>query len=181
MKRLSAVFVLILSVSSSQGGEASSDASAGDLARLQGRWSARAGSRRELQVLLEVQGKEIRVAITTPQGLDIKVRGGMKLDEAVTPRNIDWINLAGPDQQPLPQIAAIYKLEGDTFTVCNGGFLGSRPAEFKGGDGPLADVVVFRRLNEDSTNRSGIQQARQNDGVGVATDRAATAESVRNR
>ena len=34
---------------------------------------------------------------------------------------------------------------GDTFTVCNGGMNGSRPKEFKPGDGALAEVVVFER------------------------------------
>ena len=57
----------------------------------------------------------------------------------------------GPDQQPLPEIAAVYKIDGDTFTVCNGGFLGAHPKEFKSGEGVLADVVVFHRLDTKDT------------------------------
>jgi uncharacterized protein (TIGR03067 family) len=145
MRTTLSVAVLFLISGLSQAGEISGGP--GDLGRLQGRWIARAGARHELGVELEVKGQDIRVAITTPQGLAIKVKGGLRLDEAKAPRNLDWVRLLGPDQQPLPEIAAIYKLEGQTFTVCNGGFLGARPSEFKSGDGALADVVVFRRAD----------------------------------
>ncbi|MGZ3488223.1 MAG: hypothetical protein ACXVBY_15325, partial [Isosphaeraceae bacterium] len=85
--------------------------------------------------------------IKTPKGLDFQVQGELKLDETTSPRSLDWKKLVGPDQQPLPEIAAVYKINGDTFTVCNGGFLGARPKEFKPGEGALADVVVFHRLD----------------------------------
>jgi uncharacterized protein (TIGR03067 family) len=118
----------------------------GDLGRLQGRWAARAGARREIRVTLDIQGRQVEADIATPQGLRIRVRGELKLDETASPRNLDWIKFAGADQQELPAIPAIYKIDRDTFTVCNGGLNGSRPREFKAGDGVLADVVVFRRV-----------------------------------
>ncbi len=118
----------------------------GDLNRLQGRWTAKAGARHEIHVVIEVRGRGICAAIKTPQGLDFQVQGELKLDETTSPRSLDWKKLIGPDQQPLPEIAAVYKIDGDTFTVCNGGFLGARPKEFKPGEGVLADVVVFHRL-----------------------------------
>jgi len=119
----------------------------GDLGRLQGRWTAQAGTRREIHVVIEIKGRDVHAAIKTPQGLDFQVQGELKLDETTSPRSLDWKKFSGPDQQPLPDIAAVYKIEGDTFTVCNGGFLGSRPKEFKPGEGVLADVVVFHRLD----------------------------------
>jgi uncharacterized protein (TIGR03067 family) len=119
----------------------------GDLGRLQGRWTAKAGTRREIHVVIEIKGRDVHAAIKTPQGLDFQVQGELKLDETTSPRSLDWKKFSGPDQQPLPDIAAVYKIEGDTFTVCNGGFLGSRPKEFKPGEGVLADVVVFHRLD----------------------------------
>jgi uncharacterized protein (TIGR03067 family) len=145
MKPTLALIAVSLSLGLAQGGELASRTA--DLSRLQGRWSAKAGVRRELQVELEVIGQDVKVAITTPQGLNIKVRGGLRLNESTSPRSLDWVRLYGPDEQPLPEIAAIYKVDGETFTVCNGGFLGARPREFKAGDGALADVVVFKRLN----------------------------------
>ena len=69
----------------------------------------------------------------------------MKLDETTSPRRLDWIKFTGADQQEFPPVLGIYTVEGDRFTVCNGGLNGSRPSEFKPGDGILAEVVVFER------------------------------------
>ncbi|QEH33539.1 hypothetical protein OJF2_20410 [Aquisphaera giovannonii] len=121
----------------------------GDLAQLQGRWSATTGAKKQVQVVMTIQGRDVSVAIKTPTGTDIQVTGELKLDESTSPRSLDWTKFTGPDEQPLPEVAAVYKVEGDTFTVCNGGFLGKRPREFKPGDGVFADVVVFRRLPSD--------------------------------
>ena len=85
-------------------------------------------------------------AITTPQGVRLQVHGELKLDETSSPRSLDWIKFTGADQQEFPPIPAIYKIDRDTFTVCNGGLNGSRPREFKAGDGVLAEVVVFQRI-----------------------------------
>jgi uncharacterized protein (TIGR03067 family) len=118
----------------------------GDLGLLQGRWTAMAGARRQVRVVLEVKGQAVSVAITTPQGLEFTAEGELKLDEKTTPRSLNWYNFIGPGEQPLPEIAAVYIVEGDTFTVCNGGFHGARPKEFKPGESALADLVVFHRV-----------------------------------
>jgi uncharacterized protein (TIGR03067 family) len=116
-----------------------------DLGRLQGRWTARAGARRQIRVALLVHGHQVDATITTPQGLCIKLRGEVNLDDSTAPRHIDWIKFTGADQQEFPPIAGIYKLNGDHFTVCNGGMNGARPSAFKSGDGVLTEVVVFQR------------------------------------
>jgi uncharacterized protein (TIGR03067 family) len=116
-----------------------------DLGRLQGRWTARAGARREVRVVLIIQSRRVDATIITPQGVRFQVQGEMRLDEKTSPRSLDWVNFTGADQQEFPQIPAIYKLDRDTFTLCNGGMNGTRPKEFKPGDGALADVVVFER------------------------------------
>lgn len=122
----------------------------GDLARLQGRWTALAGARREIRVVLEVEGHRVRVGITLPHGLPFRVRGELLLDETASPRALTWTKFAGLDGQDLPDIPAIYTVEGDTFRLSNGGPNGNRPAEFKPGDGVLADLLVFQRpLPED--------------------------------
>jgi uncharacterized protein (TIGR03067 family) len=137
----SLTFLLLASVSFA--GETS--AASGDLGRLQGKWTAVAGARHELRVEMNISGHDVKVAISTPQGLNLQAEGELKLDESTSPRSLDWVKFSGPDQQQFPAVAAVYKLEGETFTVCNGGFLGRRPREFKPGEGALADVVVFRR------------------------------------
>jgi uncharacterized protein (TIGR03067 family) len=116
-----------------------------DLGRLQGRWTARAGAHREFSVVLSIQGRRANATIKTPQGISFEVQGQVRLDETTSPRSLDWVNFSGADQQEFPQIPAIYKLDRDTFTLCNGGMNGTRPKEFKPGDGALADVVVFER------------------------------------
>ncbi|HKI16286.1 MAG TPA: TIGR03067 domain-containing protein [Isosphaeraceae bacterium] len=124
-----------------------------DMSRLQGRWTARAGARREIRVTLDIQGRRVDAAITTPQGVRLQVRGELKLDEASSPHSLDWIKFTGADQQEFPPIPAIYKIDRDTFTVCNGGLNGSRPREFKAGDSVLEDVVVFQRIGTASQDK----------------------------
>jgi uncharacterized protein (TIGR03067 family) len=116
-----------------------------DLDRIQGRWTARAGAKREVRVMLEIQGAQVDASIRTPQGIRFQVRGQVKLDETTSPRSLDWVKFSGADQQEFPDIPAIYKLDRGTFTVCNGGLGGRRPAQFASGDGILTEVVVFER------------------------------------
>jgi uncharacterized protein (TIGR03067 family) len=116
-----------------------------DLAKLQGRWTARAGARREVRVVLEIKGQKATATIKTPHGAKLLLTGEVKLDATTSPRRLDWIKFTGADQQDFPPVLGIYTVEGDRFTVCNGGLNGSRPSEFKPGDGILAEVVVFER------------------------------------
>jgi uncharacterized protein (TIGR03067 family) len=133
----------------------------GDLAKLQGRWTAMAGARKQVRVVLEVKGSGVNVAITTPQGLDFQAEGKLKLDETTTPRSLDWQHFIGPGDQPLPEIAGVYKLEGDTFTIRNGGFHGARPKDFKPGESALADLVVFHRIG----SNDALAQSRASSGA----------------
>ena len=138
------LFVMAL-VLASVPAPAAENALTGDLAKLQGRWSAKAGAKRNLAVVLEIEGREAQVQITTPQGLKFQVRGEITVNESASPRALDWVHFNGLDDQEMPEILAIYRLDGDQFQVCNGGPNNARPTEFKPGDGALADVVVFER------------------------------------
>jgi uncharacterized protein (TIGR03067 family) len=126
--------------------QASASACAGDLSRLQGCWTAKAGARRELKVTLDVEGRAVRVRVLTPQGLTIRAQGELRIDETTDPRALDWVNfvIAGQEEN-FPDIPAIYTLSGETLTICNGGPNGIRPGAFKAGDGVLADVLTFVR------------------------------------
>ncbi|WP_165072192.1 TIGR03067 domain-containing protein [Paludisphaera rhizosphaerae] len=117
----------------------------GDLAKLQGKWETQAGASRELRVTLEFTGKQAHVVIHTPQGLKIKARGEIRIDESTSPKRVDWVGFSAGDFQAIPEIQGVYKLEGEALILCNGGFNGARPVDFAPGDGPLADVVAFRR------------------------------------
>ncbi len=95
--------------------------------------------------MLEIKGCKARATIKTPHGARLLLAGEVKLDETTSPRRLDWIKFSGADQQEFPPLLAIYALKGDRFTVCNGGMNGSRPSDFKPGDGILAEVVIFER------------------------------------
>jgi uncharacterized protein (TIGR03067 family) len=138
----------------SAAGETETTPSKSDLDRLQGRWNARAGARREVRVMLEIKGRQATASIKTPTGVRLLLEGEVKLDETTTPRRLDWIKFTGADQQEFPPLLAIYIIEGDRFTVCNGGLNGSRPTEFKRGDGILAEVVTFQREPTVAANKS---------------------------
>src|SRR3712207_6346156 len=98
---LSALFVSALFVATAPAADVTPT---GDLARLQGRWTTRAGPRRDILVVLEVEGRQVRVGITTPLGLAIRVQGELILDETVAPRALDWTKISGLDGQDLPDI-----------------------------------------------------------------------------
>jgi uncharacterized protein (TIGR03067 family) len=142
---IAALSAMSLSWITTLAGSPETIAGASDLGRLQGCWSGRAGARKEIRVILTIRGRQVDVAISTPQGIRVQAQGVVKVDETTSPRQVDWNNFTSADQQEFPQIPGIYKLDGDTFTVCNGGMNGSRPKEFKPGDGVLAEVVVFQR------------------------------------
>ena len=116
-----------------------------DLGKLQGRWTARTGARREVRVVLDIKGRQATASIKTPHGMRLLLDGEVKLDETTSPRRVDWIKFSGADQQEFPPLLGIYTVERDRFTVCNGGLDKARPTEFKAGDGLLAEVVVFQR------------------------------------
>lgn len=139
------IAVLGVSWSTTLAGNGDAIAANSDLGRLQGRWTARAGARKEIQVTLTIQGRRVDVDIKALQGIRLRAQGEIKVDEKASPRQLDWINFSSADEQEFPQIPGIYKLDGDTFTVCNGGMHGARPREFKPGDGVLSEVVVFQR------------------------------------
>jgi uncharacterized protein (TIGR03067 family) len=134
----------------------------GDIARLQGRWTAKAGPQGNIQVLLEIQGQQARVDIATPQGLKFQVQGELRINDKVLPRTLDWVKFTGLDEQDLPDIPAIYELDGETFKVCNGSPNSTRPKEFKRGEGILAGIVVFERpkSKEASATPPGAPDAR---------------------
>ena len=92
-------------------------AAASDLGRLQGCWRGRAGARKEIRVVLTVRGRQVDIAISTPQGIRAQAHGVVKFDETKSPRQVDWINFTSADQQEFPQIPGIYKLDGDTLTI----------------------------------------------------------------
>jgi uncharacterized protein (TIGR03067 family) len=126
-----------------------SEALTGDLGRLQGRWTASAGPKGAFPVTLEFRGREVHVEVRPPVGPPIRARGEVQVDDAVSPKALDWVRFTALDGQALPEILAIYELDGDTFRLCNGGPHNPRPEVFEPGDGVLAEIVTFQRAQDD--------------------------------
>ncbi len=121
------------------------EAITGDLARLQGQWVTSAGPKRDIAVAMEIRGRAVAVDITMPRGLKIHAEGEMKVDEKASPKAIDWVGFTALEGQEMPEVLAIYELEGNTLKLANGGPNNPRPKQFRAGDGVLADVVTLTR------------------------------------
>jgi uncharacterized protein (TIGR03067 family) len=66
------------------------------------------------------------------------------LDPTQTPKTMDAIELAGPNQGKIDRF--IYRLDGDTLTVCHRGIGQARAKDFTGKGGANDVVVVFIKL-----------------------------------
>jgi uncharacterized protein (TIGR03067 family) len=139
---------LLLLISSAGASPAASPSVTDDVARLQGRWQTRVGAKKEVRVALEIRGSQVDATITTKLGLKVKASGAIRVNESTSPRSLDWVGFKTPDGQDVPDLLAIYRLEGDRFTLRSGGFNDERPTDFEPGEGMWADVLVFERPAE---------------------------------
>jgi uncharacterized protein (TIGR03067 family) len=117
----------------------------GDLAKLQGAWTVKAGPKRDIPVTLAIKGTEVSVDLASPLGIKVHAEGKLKINESANPKTIDWVGFSIVDGQDFPDVLGIYELSEATFKMVTGGSNDRRPSEFKKGDGALADVLVFTR------------------------------------
>src|SRR5262249_5144880 len=61
----------------------------GDLAKLQGRWTATAGPQKDIPMEMEIKGTKSTIRLTTPDGADIELSSEIKLDEKADPKKWD--------------------------------------------------------------------------------------------
>jgi uncharacterized protein (TIGR03067 family) len=112
------------------------DAPRDDLAKLQGKWSAKVGQEKDIPLTLEIKDRTANLLITI-QGQPRSLQGEFTLDEAKTPKQWDWKKFKNAEGQDVPDNLSIYKIDGDTLTLCSGGPGNDRPSDFKAGqDGP---------------------------------------------
>src|SRR5947209_6391953 len=109
MRALFATLMITLTV---EVAPAADVAPAGDLARLQGTWTTEAGPDRDIRVTLTIDGRRATVRVDLPGGGSFRARGEVRIDEKVSPKAWDWVKFAGVDGQALPEIPAIYRIDG---------------------------------------------------------------------
>jgi uncharacterized protein (TIGR03067 family) len=125
-------------------------ASEGDLAQLQGTWKAMVGPHKDRPFLLEIKGHSVSVTYTSGGDQVHSVKAELKLDEASTPKAMDWVQLTR-DGENASDVEAIYELKGDTLKIRAGRRVegvpkGFRPTEFRPDQDPGDDAqAVFMR------------------------------------
>ena len=120
----------------------------GDLAKLQGKWKTNVGPDKDIPIVVEIKGNKVTVSFTNRQGEKVELKGEVKINENASPKTCDWINFKRPDGTDAEPNLGIYKIEGDIFTVCNGGPNNPRPTEFKEGDNGPPNLLVLERVKD---------------------------------
>lgn len=79
-------------------------------------------------------------------GGDIYEAGSVALDASTTPKTMDATFTEGPNRGTV--MSGIYKLDGDTFTICMAGPGKGRPAVFKTAAGSTLFLIVTKRMQK---------------------------------
>ena len=126
---------------------ASADEPKGDLAKLQGTWTANVGPEKNVPISVTIKGNAVSLTITTPNNGDFTTDGEIKIDEKAKPfKTIDWVKFTGGNGEPLPENLGLYEfVDADSLRVCSGGPGNERPAEFKAGEGGPPNLLVLTR------------------------------------
>ena len=133
---------------------ASAEEPTGDLAKLQGSWTAKGGPNTNIPLTLAIKGNAIEITGARPDGGEFKLKGELKLDEKATPRSVDWVKLITRGGGEMPDTPGIYKLDGDTWTVCGGGPGGERPTKFEAGEGGPPSLTTWARVKEKADEKT---------------------------
>jgi uncharacterized protein (TIGR03067 family) len=125
------------------------DALKGDLAKIQGKWSAKVGPNKDIPITVAFKDQTATILITI-EGEERTIKGEFKLDETKSPKQWDWTKFESPTGEKVPENLAIYKVEGDKLTICSGGpGNAERPKEFKEGEGGPPNLVEFTKVKEE--------------------------------
>ncbi len=125
------------------------DKPAGDLGKLQGKWAAKVGPQKQVELTMTVTGAKVKAEVTL-QGEDVVLEGELKLDEKASPKNVDWVKFKTRQGEDAPDNKGIYKFsdDGATWTVCNGGPGNDRPSEFKPGEEGPPNLIEFKKVDD---------------------------------
>jgi uncharacterized protein (TIGR03067 family) len=145
VRTVALLLTLSIGLSPAVSGEKDSPA-AKELAKLQGTWKRASvevdGKKPPPQVLefvtLTVEGDRY-----TLEQAGQKRTGTLKLDPTKTPKQIDFVETAGPDKGKT--FVGIYEIDGDTWRYCLPASGKVRPREFDGAEGSRQGLYVNKR------------------------------------
>ena len=120
----------------------------GDLAKVQGKWTAMVGPEDNIPLSLEIKDKTVNVVVKL-EGEELKLKGEFAIDDTKIPKEWTWLKFKGSDGNEMGENRAIYKLDGDELTICNGGPGKARPTDFKAGAEPTATLLVLKRKKDE--------------------------------
>jgi uncharacterized protein (TIGR03067 family) len=84
--------------------------------------------------------------LTVKEGAGKSNDAAYKIDAKKSPAEIDIIPPEGKDE---PTIQGIFKIEGDTLTICiTGGQGGERPTKFESPDGSRTMLMILKRAKK---------------------------------
>ena len=106
----------------------------GDLGKLQGGWEGefQAGGN-AIPMVMEIDGSDVVIKITSPDGDEVEFEGDLKLDESKNPKTLDFFDFVSPNGDSVGESKALYMLDGDTLTIDSGGPDGPRPSKIDAG------------------------------------------------
>jgi uncharacterized protein (TIGR03067 family) len=139
---------LTLLMAAAFGPSSLADEPKGDLAKLQGSWTAKVGPNKDIPVIFVLKEGKIEFKITLPDGEEAKFKANFKLDDKADPKTYDVLNLKGPEGEDLGDNKGIYRLDGDTWTTCSGGPGNDRPTKFEAGVGGPPNLSTLTRVKE---------------------------------
>jgi uncharacterized protein (TIGR03067 family) len=105
----------------------------GDLAALQGTWTAAEGVfHGHGRETMTIQGDAIDVVGRANNGIELHFRARIKLNEAASPRAIDFVDVTNGNRRGQPSVG-IYELDGDMLKLHRSGLGKPRSAVFQDG------------------------------------------------
>jgi uncharacterized protein (TIGR03067 family) len=117
----------------------------GDLAKIQGTWTAPAGPNDEVIISMTVKDSIYTVTYDRGDGTNVELKGEIKLDEKTTPKTLDFVKTQRNDGDDSRDNLGIYTFDGETLKVCVGMPGNERPKEFTKGEDGAPMLLIFTK------------------------------------